>query len=374
MKSAQPGEEVLLCTRARHQLLKHAVAIVGAAARVESTTPSEVVALYGATNGRMFVQLSDVRMHPETPVVELSCDEQAVFASGQAYVKRLKPDSSSQVARSRPPLIRDSFADSPEALPPHHTTVAASVERRGAVCMPCVVVGVDPTAGLWNTGMTLGKKRMPSVALHISADGAIAMHRPAVQWHMSNQELWNCVDGLGAAVTCIDGPCDTNGLKLASDWSYWDLGCRGTARAGERALSKQGVGLFWTTHATITGFDGASRWIARSLRLFHENQTAASPREVIETHPHGAFRFLRLAISGSAELTDKRSQEGRDERLETLSAFINDLHDSDLPNHDAVDAACAALVAALHRLGRTASFGTVQDGGEIWMPALRLRE
>jgi len=33
-----------------------------------------------------------------------------------------------------------------------------------------------------------------------------------------------------------------------------------------------------------------------------------------------------------------------------------------------VDAACAALVAGLHRLNLTTSFGTLSGGGMIWMP------
>lgn len=44
------------------------------------------------------------------------------------------------------------------------------------------------------------------------------------------------------------------------------------------------------------------------------------------------------------------------------------LTESMVPNHDALDAACAALVAGLHRLGLTVPFGKNNDGGQLWMP------
>ena len=65
--------------------------------------------------------------------------------------------------------------------------------------------------------------------------------------------------------------------------------------------------------------------------------------------------------------------DNRDVRLAmTLAldrqAFIDGLAESMVPNHDALDAACAALVAGLHRLGLTTPFGSPSDGGELWMP------
>ena len=39
-----------------------------------------------------------------------------------------------------------------------------------------------------------------------------------------------------------------------------------------------------------------------------------------------------------------------------------------LPDHDAVDAAAAALVAAMHRLGMARAAGTEAGGGRIWLP------
>jgi hypothetical protein len=37
-------------------------------------------------------------------------------------------------------------------------------------------------------------------------------------------------------------------------------------------------------------------------------------------------------------------------------------------NHDALDAACAPLVAGLRRVNLTAVFGATNVGGDIWMP------
>jgi len=39
-----------------------------------------------------------------------------------------------------------------------------------------------------------------------------------------------------------------------------------------------------------------------------------------------------------------------------------------LPDHDAVDAAAAALTGALRRLGMARAVGTEEGGGRIWLP------
>jgi predicted nuclease with RNAse H fold len=135
-------------------------------------------------------------------------------------------------------------------------------------------------------------------------------------------------------------------------------------RGGELALSRTGVNLFWTTQNTVTKFEGASRWIARSLVLFSEQRE----RTNIETHPHGAFTFLWQLFGMAGTLPKKLKATGRNARLAILRAFIPDLSDEMVPDHDAVDAACAALVAGLHRLGLTVAFGNANNGGQIWMP------
>jgi predicted nuclease with RNAse H fold len=208
---------------------------------------------------------------------------------------------------------------------------------------------------------------MPSVALEVSPDGALRLVDHAVEWHDTNASFLSRIRRLSPAVVCIDGPCATNGLRVLPDWSGWDLKATGGVREAERLLAKEGVGLYWTTCGTVTRFDGASRWIARSLLLFEEVRAGAGVP--IETHPHGAFRFLRQILGIPPELERKSTREGRTERVQILQAFIQDLDADVLGNHDAVDAAVAALIAALHWLGRTVAFGSATDGGEIRMPA-----
>jgi hypothetical protein len=227
-----------------------------------------------------------------------------------------------------------------------------------------IVVGLDPTAGTWESRMTRGPKGMPSVALHVSADGIIsAVHNP-VRIHESNADFWNCVTEYGSTMVCIDGPCATNGPKLLDDLSAWDTASENGMRASERELAKRGVGLFWTTKNTVLKFLGASRWIARSLVLFREQPQITA----IETHPHGVFTFLWRAFGKKGSPPKKTRAEGRAARLAILQAFVPNLQSESLPDHDAVDAACAALIAAFHVMGLTTSFGTSGTGGSIWMP------
>ncbi len=213
--------------------------------------------------------------------------------------------------------------------------------------------------------MAVGKKPMSSAALEWTGRSFKLLD---IQRHISNAEFWARCRQSGVRVVAIDGPCDTNGLRLRSDWSGWDVRQRGARRDGEVALCREGIGLFWTTHATITRFDGASRWIARSLRLFGDRLGPAAP-ERIEVHPHGAFAVMWRRLARGA-LPNKKAVEGRRARLALLAAFIAGADQAHLPDHDAVDAGCAALVAGLHVLGLTRAVGTDAGGGRIWIPMI----
>jgi hypothetical protein len=142
----------------------------------------------------------------------------------------------------------------------------------------------------------------------------------------------------------------------------------GGTRNAEVELARVGVKLYWTTYATVMRFDGASRWIARSLAIY--NSPAAPNCSRIETHPHGAFTFMWKALGERAPLPSKTTAPGREARLAILHALIEDLDERELVDHDCVDAAAAALVAALHAIGLTRSYGQPNAGGLIWMPAL----
>jgi hypothetical protein len=306
--------------------------------------------------GRVFCPLKDVERLPSGGLPEfiLSHADQEAFLKGRSFVKRLgrgarsvRPPVAASVGVATPPLTTPTF---PVLVLPH--------------MLPAfTVVGLDPTAGTWESRMTVGTKEMPSFALRWDGEGFRPDGNP-LAWHLKNKGFRGEVGRRDAVLTCIDGPCGTNGPKLKADLSGWDTSGSTGTRGGELALSRQGVNLFWTTANTVMRFEGASRWIARSLVLFSEDPD----RRKVETHPHGAFAFLWRLFGGLGSLRKNSKPAGRQARLLMLRAFITGLTDSTVPNYDALDAACAALLAGLHHLGLTVPFGSPSDGGQLWMP------
>jgi hypothetical protein len=356
MSGASCGDVIGLCTSQNQRLILHGTAVVDGKC-ITGGTPPTVVPIYGDLSERVFCPLKDFERLPssELAITTLSLAEQNVFLNGRAFAKRLTPRTRS---------TRKSATSGPSKT----DSLDVTLTFPSLVCTQkhpaFTVVGLDPTAGTWDSRMTQGPKKMPSFALRWDRG-----FRPAEQplaWHATNDEFRAEVEYHGAILTCIDGPCGTNGPQLLRDrdpWR-WDANAPNKSRAGELALSRQGVNLFWTTQNTVMRFEGASRWIARSLTLFAENAN----QEKIETHPHGAFTFLWRMFGEINSLPKKSKTAGRKARLSLLRSFIPDLSDEMVPNHDALDAACAALVAGLHQLKLTIAFGTPHDGGQIWMP------
>jgi predicted nuclease with RNAse H fold len=213
--------------------------------------------------------------------------------------------------------------------------------------------------------MEEGPKAMAAVAL--AWDGRRLRLEATVRLR-ANAELWAFCREVRARVLAIDGPCGTNGLRLRRDGRGWDLRARGGVRDAEAALAREGFRLFWTTHATVARFDGASRWIARSLRLFAD---PAAPRGLarIEVYPHGTFEVLRRALGIARPLATKATPGGRAGRLAILARLVEGISSPALAGHDAVDAAAAALTGARCRLGGARAVGTAAGGGRIWLPA-----
>jgi hypothetical protein len=347
------GDVVGLCTSDGGRLVLHGTAVV-AGACLRGDTPASVRPIYGELTGRCFCPLKDAERLPSVVLPEsiLSYADQATFLKGQSFVKRLGHGTRSvRPALAAPARVTSSGLPTCPVMDLPHMSTAFSV------------VGIDPTAGTWESKMRMGVKEMPSFALRWQGLRFEVDGNP-LAWHLKNESFFDEVSRRDAVVTCIDGPCGTNGPMLKADLSGWEPSGHTGTRGGELALSRQGVNLFWTTQNTVMKFDGASRWIARSLVLFSEDPA----RRKVETHPHGAFTFLWRLFGGSGSLLKKSKSAGRQARLSMLRAFIDGLADSMVPNHDALDAACAALVAGLHRLGLTTRFGSPSDGGELWMP------
>jgi predicted nuclease with RNAse H fold len=351
MCSAQSGQSVAICIGDGNRLIVRAIATIVDRPQPHSKTPESVVGLYGDLSDRMFCKIDNVQLrNAPLPTSVLSEEAQAKFLSGQPTVKQLtKPKSSKQVA-----IVVNFDASLLDSV---------SIE----LCIPTnfdeVVVGLDPTAATWESKMTTGIKKMPSFSIVIRNSKLILTECP-LQLHLTNQEFWDRVKELDASCVCIDGPCSTNGLKLKADYTGWIPCVDHGKRASEVELTKQGVKLFWTTKNTVEKFDGASRWIARSIELFSNEVSAPK----IETHPHGAFTFLWQALGQEDGLPPKSKPDGQAARLAILKKFLPTLTRDMVPDHDAMDAAAAALVAALHRLGKTKSFGSDEKGGLIWLP------
>ncbi len=362
MCAAAEGERILLCTRPHgHRLRAHGVAHVHAAPHAQRRTPDLVVGIYGERPGRTFVPIARIDLEPARDERELSEDEQRTFARGQAFVKRLAPGR--RRAATRP--ARHAPSPAPREAPPSFAPRPVPVRR--PLAAPTLVLGLDPTAGTWETRMRAGPKPMPSIALVLGPDGRARPAQDPLTWHDTNEAYAAAVRARGAAVHCIDGPCDTNGLPLRPDRTGWGDLSRGGRRAAERELARMGIGLFWTTRATLEHFDGASRWIARSLCLFRDAADLPGV-PVIETHPHGVFTVLWRALGRTDALRKKGTALGRAQRLALLRAYVPDLEDEHVPDHDAVDAAAAALAAAFHAAGSTSRHGEPQAGGLIWLP------
>lgn len=356
MSGAAPSDVVGLCTSRERSLVLHALAEVGTGEIVSEIT-GNVAAVYGFPTGRKFLPLSKVSRLKSglLPTSVLDSDSQAKFLSGQAYAKKLSNQTRRVSSRRIPPsaIVDIEF----NALPAIKPIDIASPEA------PFTAIGLDPTAGTWDSQMKSGPKEMPSFTLHWDGVKLTVPEDPRVL-HKTNDCFFRLVTRRNASIVCIDGPNSTNGLELRDDLAGWEDIVGSLTRDGELALSREGIHLFWTTRNTIRNFDGASRWIARSIVLFSNSDAV----EKIETHPHGAFTMLSNAIINGLRLPKKGTQVGQLARFRILNAFIPNLTLEMVPDHDAMDAACASLVGCLHRLKLTRSFGTVEAGGKIWMP------
>ncbi|QGQ23939.1 DUF429 domain-containing protein [Gimesia benthica] len=353
MSGSTKGQKVGLCTSETGRLILHGTATVADKPKRQNT-PSNVLPIYGMLTNRMFCQLETIEIYEESPLDPeiLSYDSQESFLQGQATVKKVLEHPSKKNE-------------------PHHSITPSSssdesLELRFSVPKEIndVVTGVDPTAASWASKMTIGKKKMPSFSIRIS-NGTFTLPENPLFHHHKNDDLWDHVKSVKSSLVCIDGPCDTNGPRLLSNISKgWDKNACSGIRECERRLFREGVGLFWTTQNTVMKFEGASRWIARSIILFSEYPKIKK----IETHPHGVFTFLWHLLGNKGTPPKKTKPEGRMARIDLLQKFIPDLNCDLLKDHDSVDAAAAALVAALHRCGLTKPFGSEGDGGQIWMP------
>ena len=223
-------------------------------------------------------------------------------------------------------------------------------------------VGVDLTAGTWESAMDGGKKPFPAVEL--AGDGR-RLRFVAKRDFETLTAFREWVDERRPTRLMIDGPCAVRGASLSAERNEWVYG-EMTTRLAERRLSADKIPLFWTSEGTLRAFGGASRWIARSLALF-EDLERKDGRQALETYPNGVFvRLARLHWPGMP-LARKSGSEGRGQRLALLRAYVDDLQDQ-LRTHDDIDAAAAALMGGFVEVGEVDELGAADEGGIIYLP------
>jgi hypothetical protein len=209
------GEIVGLCTSDNVWLILHGTAVV-AGPCVRGNTPSSVRPIYGELTGRVFCPLKDLERLPTgmLPEETLSHTDQNQFLKGQSFAKRLTP--AHHGARRRATLVPPGAKSSEAVTLSTPLTFPILVFRQ--VSSPFTVVGLDATAGTWESKMVEGRKKMPSFCLRWDGKGFTPDDSP-LNWHLRNEGFEDEVNGRQARVVCIDGPCDSNGPRLLPDFS-----------------------------------------------------------------------------------------------------------------------------------------------------------
>jgi predicted nuclease with RNAse H fold len=167
-----------------------------------------------------------------------------------------------------------------------------------------------------------------------------------------------------ARVIAIDAPDRASTGAHLTDHRVADKFREG--RCAEVALGLEAK--YWVPWVTpVSPVPGS--WIDVGIGL-HERLRTESDADVIEVFPYACFR--RLARGD--QLPTKSSVAGMRARVALLDAAgVDDPH-LDLWSHDSIDAAVAALVAALRAKGEAVGVGCAQearcghDGSTIWLP------
>ena len=352
LKNAGAGVLVYLCTRNNGQWSIHGDALIAHDCGLQPMTPQSVRGLYGILHNRRWKALANINLYPQPQTPAQIGIIRPLPMGGQAAAINLDPG---QIAPGGAAIPAPNLA----LLPRQPRLCNGIVGRR--------FVGVDLTAGSWVSQLDAGGRAFPVLELIGNADGTLSLGR--IEMCATLQQFQQLGWAMSADRLIIDGPCKTNGIALLNPPTNWNFSVVSPGfRVAEQQLAQMGVGLFWTTLATLRGFDGASRWIARSVQLF--SQLLANPaltNRCIETHPHAVFVIMARALAGGL-LPKKKTLPGRNQRLALLRGFVPGLQENLLPTHDHVDAAAAALLGALQFSNCALALGNANNGGQIWIP------
>jgi predicted nuclease with RNAse H fold len=202
-----------------------------------------------------------------------------------------------------------------------------------------VFVGIDLTAGA-----------RPSAAAALSDNLSLA----ALELLRSDEELREFASRHGAEIVAIDAP-----LSLPRGQCCLEprCGCQsagpGQGRACERALSRLGIGCYYTTKRSII-----KTMVYRGMRL--KAALEGSRVAVLEVYPY-ATKVRTLG----RPLPRKSSAAGRAYFAAALSQLLG--QELGLLDHDQADALFCAYTAWLHARGRTEALGSLGEG-QIHIP------
>lgn len=154
--------------------------------------------------------------------------------------------------------------------------------------------------------------------------------------------------GLPQGYCCLEESCDCGPTAGAP------------GRSAERALSKAGIPLFWTTKRSII-----KTMVYRGMRLAEGLE--AEGRQVLEVYPYGA----KVRLWGR-RMPKKTTPEGLNFLIQGVSDLIPGASEvQERLNHDLCDALLAAYTVYLLTQNRAEAFGAGEER-QILLPAAGL--
>jgi len=208
-----------------------------------------------------------------------------------------------------------------------------------------VYIGIDLTAGQRPSSLAA-----LAGAAHLLAQGEALTDADIRAWVATYPAVVAAIDAplsLPLGLCCLEASCD---CRPVGPGSYGGRAC-------ERALSRLGIGCYYTTKRSII-----KAMVYRAIAL--KAALEADGHRVIEVYPHAS----RVRLFG--KLPKKSTAAGRATTQQGLMTLASGLPspDDDLLGHDALDAALAAYTGWLFARGQAVALG---DPGEglLYIPA-----
>jgi len=202
-------------------------------------------------------------------------------------------------------------------------------------------VGIDLTAGA-----------RPTAVAALAED----LREQRIELLLTDGELLGFVEEAQATIVAVDAPL---GLPAGQCCLEQECGCAprgpGSGRECERALSRLGMGCYYTTKRSII-----KAMVYRGIGL--RRRLEARGCTVIEVYPYAS----KVRLFG-ARPPRKMGQAGRTFMADRLSSLLT--RDIPLMSHDEADALICAYTAYLYARGDTEALGDAAEG-RLHIPAI----